>query len=80
MQDSRGETVGPVVHKDGVVAGICEWDGVSVPEERWASGGQRSPVQTFLDDEVGYAAVALSDVVGPGEVAAEIGWEAFEIF
>ena len=38
------------------------------------------PVESFLDDEVGDAAVALFGGVGPAEVGVEVGGEAFELF
>ena len=80
VEDIGGETVGPVVHKHSEIMGICKGR-AGVGCECWWAGrrweGCWSPEEALLDYESSYAAVLLLDGVGPGEVAAEIGREAF---
>lgn len=79
MCDAGFEAVGPVVEEDDVVSWIGEGDG-RVVGEGWRGAGEGFPVQAFLDYIGCDAAIGAFDVVGPGEIAAEVGGEAFELF
>lgn len=79
MRYPRSEAVGPVVEQDGVVCGVGEGDG-GVVGEGWGLGGERFPEETVGYYVRGDSAVGAFDVVGPGEVFAEVGGEAFEGF
>lgn len=76
--DARREAVGPVVAQDAVVPRVGEWGrvvhGERVPILRFFC----RPPQPPLEDVVGDGAVLGSDVVGPGDVAAQVGGSAHE--